>query len=182
MRTIIGEKNKGEENVEEVMIRKAQSGDEKDFAYIQVQSWISAFSSILPVETMQRMTNLKRLEGMYARNIQNADTELYLQLVHHKAHGIAGWSKERSGALDRTAELICIHSLPDKRRCGYGSALIDAVLQDIKACRCYDQVVLWVFEENHTARKFYERHGFEATEERKDSFGASELMYRKRIE
>ena len=39
-----------------------------------------------------------------------------------------------------------------------------------------------VFEENHIARKFYERHGFEATEERKDSFGASEMMYRKRLE
>ena len=45
----------------------------------------------------------------------------------------------------------------------------------------YESVILWVFEENIRARKFYEKHGFELTEQKKLANGIAELMYMKKI-
>ena len=45
----------------------------------------------------------------------------------------------------------------------------------------YESVILWVFEENSRARKFYEKHGFELTEQKKMAKGIAELMYMKKI-
>lgn len=41
----------------------------------------------------------------------------------------------------------------------------------------YSRLVLWVFEENHRARAFYESHGFVATNQEKETLGAKELLY-----
>lgn len=37
--------------------------------------------------------------------------------------------------------------------------------------------MLWVFKENHRARKFYEKHGFVLTEKSKEFSNAIEVMY-----
>lgn len=165
----------------DVIIRKGQAGDEKEFAHVQVQSWISVFSHILPGETMQRMTDEKRIENMYARLLREGDDNLYLLSVDGMGSCIAGWNRDRSGAMARTAELICIHALPDARGKGYGSGMMERILQDIALTGAFDRVVLWVFEKNTRARRFYEKHGFCATECRKDSFGATEMMYMKKL-
>ena len=41
----------------------------------------------------------------------------------------------------------------------------------------YKSVILWVFEANTRARKFYEKHGFELTEQKKQVNGIWEFMY-----
>ena len=41
----------------------------------------------------------------------------------------------------------------------------------------YESVILWVFEANLRARKFYEKHGFSQTEERKLARSVPEIMY-----
>ena len=46
----------------------------------------------------------------------------------------------------------------------------------------FKSVILWVFEANTRARRFYEKHGFVLTEQRKLANGVAELMYRKDIE
>lgn len=45
----------------------------------------------------------------------------------------------------------------------------------------YESVILWVFDANTRARKFYEKHGFELTEKKKLANGIAELMYMKKI-
>ena len=43
----------------------------------------------------------------------------------------------------------------------------------------FSKVILWVFEENQQARKFYEKHGFGSTPTLNLSHGAWERMYQK---
>ena len=78
------------------------------------------------------------------------------------------------------AELICIHSLQRNWRSGYGSRMMEAVLRDMTAAG-YSKVMLWVFEENHRARRFYEANGFTASGRTKDGFGAAEVCYEKNL-
>lgn len=73
---------------------------------------------------------------------------------------------------------ICIHSLQNQWRKGYGSKMMDVVLCDI-AKTGYSKVMLWVFEENVRARRFYESLGFTTNGKVKTDIGATEVCYEK---
>ena len=78
------------------------------------------------------------------------------------------------------AELICIHSLQDQWRKGYGSRMMETVLRDIKEAG-YRKVMLWVFEENARARRFYEAHGFATGGKAKPDMMPVEICYEKSL-
>lgn len=54
--------------------------------------------------------------------------------------------------------------------------MMNHILSDIKNSG-FNKVMLWVFKENHRARKFYEKHGFVLTEKSKNFSNAIEVMY-----
>ena len=78
--------------------------------------------------------------------------------------------------MDGYAELICIHSLEDNWGRGYGSMMMEHILKDISAAG-FDKVMLWVFEENTRARRFYEKHGFIKKDKTKMFGNSVEVMY-----
>ena len=93
-------------------------------------------------------------------------------------HCIAAWGKNRCDLGDAVGELICIHSLQDGWGKGYGSEMMKYVLNDLRQAQ-YKSVILWVFEANTRARRFYEKHGFKLTEQTKSFNGVTEVMYEK---
>ena len=162
----------------EVVIRKVQHGDARDFAYIQTESWKAAFASILEAETLTKCTNIERVTAMYQRLLDENKGNGYLLMVDGKPHCIAYWDAARDSEFVGKAELICIHSLPDNWRKGYGSQMMDRVLMDIKKSG-YSEVVLWVFQDNLRARAFYETKGFVLTGISKPAFDTEEVLYSK---
>jgi ribosomal protein S18 acetylase RimI-like enzyme len=65
---------------------------------------------------------------------------------------------------------------------GVGHAMMEFALAELRR-QGYHEVVLWVFEANDRARKFYERHGFTIDGAVKDSgfAGTQEVRYRRTI-
>src|SRR5215207_562222 len=61
---------------------------------------------------------------------------------------------------DDVAEIAAICVDPDAWRVGVGRALMDVALADLRADG-WRWVTLWVLAENHPARDFYARFGFE---------------------
>ena len=59
---------------------------------------------------------------------------------------------------------------------GYGSRLMKRVLQDVKSAG-YAKLMLWVFDSNERAIRFYEAHGFAASGRKRPALGAVEEMY-----
>lgn len=161
-----------------IEIREARLGDEKSFARIQTESWKAAFSHILSPEELARCTQLTGAEEMYRRVLAEGKIRLALELVEGEPHCIAAWGMNRCNQGMHTAELICIHSLPNRWHQGYGSKMMRHVLEDM-AQAGFSKVILWVFEENQQARKFYEKHGFGSTPTLNLSHGAWERMYQK---
>ena len=96
--------------------------------------------------------------------------------VDGRPHCIAWWDASRDDDMEGAAELICIHSLPDNRRKGYGCAMMDRVISDMRAAG-YKEAVLWVFTENTAARMFYEAKGFSASDKIRPILGAEEIRY-----
>ena len=166
--------------MDNVKIRKAIPGDEQVLAYIQTESWKAAFVDILSPEELERCTNLQKAEQMYHNVLRREGCNMAIELVDGHPHCIAAWGTNRFDLGDTVAELICIHSLQNNWAKGYGSAMMEYVLAQLQQAN-YKSVILWVFEENSRARKFYEKHGFELTEQKKMANGIAELMYMKKI-
>ena len=164
----------------DITIRKAIPGDEKVLAYIQTESWKAAFADILSPEELAWCTNLQKAEQMYHNVLRREGCNMAIEFVEDQPHCIAAWGKNRCDLGDTVGELICIHSLQNNWVKGYGSAMMEYVLAQLQQVN-YESVILWVFEANIRARKFYEKHGFELTEQKKEANGIVELMYLKRL-
>ena len=102
----------------------------------------------------------------------------YLLTVDGEPHCITYWDAARDPEFVGKAELICIHSLHDNWRKGFGSQMMDLVLMDIKKSG-YSEVVLWVFRDNLRARAFYEAKGFAPKGIAKPAFDTEEVLYSK---
>ena len=163
-----------------VTIRKARLGDEKILAYIQTESWKSAFVDIVSADDMIRYTDIAKAEAMYENVLKSTYAEMSILEIDGKPHCIAAWSKARNPQFSDNAEIICIHSLCDNWGKGYGSIMMNHILNEIKNSG-YNSVLLWVFENNTRARSFYEKHGFELTDNKQISYGAVEVMYCKEL-
>ena len=166
--------------MDKVIIRKAIPGDEQVLAYIQTESWKAAFAGILSPEELERCTNLEKAEQMYHNVLRRDGCNMAIEFVDGNPHCIAAWGKNRCDLGDTVAELICIHSLQNNWAKGYGAAMMEYVLAQLQQTQ-YESVILWVFENNTRARKFYEKHGFELTEQKKLANGIAELMYIKKL-
>lgn len=157
-------------------IRRVKPGDESILARIQTESWKAGFKDIVEEDLLRKSTDLDRATDMYRKLLEQQIGNGYILEVEGAAHCIAWWDAARDADLTEHAELICIHSLPENWRKGYGSKMMEVVLCDMAAAG-YQNVVLWVFEENERARCFYEAHGFTKTDRTKIGLGAVEVMY-----
>ena len=164
----------------DISIRRAIPGDEQVLAYIQTESWKAAFVGILSPEELERCTDIQKAEQMYHNVLRRDGCNMAIEFVDGKPHCIAAWGKNRCDLGDTVGELICIQSLQNNWAKGYGSAMMNYVLDQLQQSN-YESVILWVFEDNKRARKFYEKQGFELTEQTKMANGISELMYMKKI-
>ena len=159
-----------------INIRKVDAGDANTLAYIQTESWKSAFNRILSKEDLDKYTDVNRAMELYnmllSENIGNG----FILTIDEKPHCIAYWDKTRDDEMEGYSEIICIHSLCDNWGKGYGTVMMNYILRDIKNAG-FSKVMLWVFKENNRARKFYENQGFVLTEKSKKFCNAIEVMY-----
>lgn len=162
------------------IIRKVQQGDELNLAYIQTESWKAAFQDILSAEILQQVTDLTRATAMYTQLLDKNIGNGYILEVDSQPHCIAWWDKARDNDMPDYAELICIHSLQDKWRKGFGTQMMNRVMDDMKAAG-YNKVMLWVFTNNIRARKFYESCGFVTYGKVKPCFETEEICYERKL-
>ncbi len=163
-----------------VSIRRAKIGDEKILAYIQTESWKAAFGEIIPAELLSKCTDVERAAKMYKKLLEECKGNGYILELDGKPHCIAWWDATREKDMAGFAELICIHSLKDNWHKGYGKMMMERLLYDVKSGG-YSKIMLWVFDNNARAIKFYKANGFAASGKKQPAFGAVEEMYIKEL-
>ena len=164
----------------EYTIERVKLGDETVLAYIQTESWKAGFKDILNADVLERCTKVDKATAMYRRLLEQNIGNGYLLKAEGKPHCIAWWDTSRERDMPGYAELICIHSLQEKWRKGYGSKMMNKVLEDISATG-FSKVMLWVFEDNTRARRFYEAHGFKTSGKTKYNVESIEVCYEKML-
>lgn len=103
------------------------------------------------------------------------DTPFPLHEARSRWNGYTGrvWLARRAGVLVGFAaatgvELDGLYVLPRESGAGIGSALLDAV-GDVRR--------LWVLEDNHASREWYERRGWRDSGERQRAYGVWDVRY-----
>lgn len=163
-----------------IKIRKIKPGDEAIVSRIQIESWKSAFAGILSQKELERNTDFENVKSMYENVLKKDLAQGWILLIDDEPHCIAFWGKSREVDLSDYAELICIHSLQNRWSKGYGSMMLEKILDEMRMAG-YKNAMLWVFKENNRARKFYEKHGFRISDKIKQLGDAFEVMYYKKL-
>lgn len=129
---------------------------------IRVTGWRAAYAGIIPRSYLDRMTveadTRKRLE--FFKGPKAGTTDLVAVDTLGQVVGWACFGPCRdAGAGPAAGELYALYVRPDLIGSGIGRALLEAVHTRAVA-HGYDLVLLWVLDENTTARRFYERAGY----------------------
>ena len=152
----------------EILVRYTTPELYPELGRIMAVSFRSAFGGFISQETLDRCAVAENCAGLLASLPKEMTT--VAGWVDGKMMGLLVFSEEAG------VEIEAIHSLPESWGTGLGAAMLDFALRGRSAG-------LWVFEENRRARRFYEKHGFAFTGERRISEfdGAVEVRYERML-
>jgi GNAT superfamily N-acetyltransferase len=167
-----------------MIIRAAEMRDAREISEVHVRSWQAAYVGIVPDEDLVALSVERREQ--YWRQILSRNERSTLVLVNgHLIVGVSCFGPARDEDCDSAmvAELYALYLVPEHWTKGYGLLLYRATETRIRQ-NLIENLVLWVFEKNTRARKFYESIGFrlelEKRKEMRFALGAAmEIRYRK---
>ncbi len=134
------------------------------------ESWKFAYRGIVPQDYLD---SIPRGRWLPVFDVPGRHTLICMD--NGRIVGTVGFGPSRIDRLDGWGEIISIYLLPDSMGKGYGTALMNAALSECRRLG-YDNIFLWVLEENTRARAFYERLGFLPTDDcLTDTIGGKEL-------
>lgn len=136
-------------------IRKLrETDDRRAVSRIYEESWKSAYQGIVPQTYLDRIP-----AGFWAVNLDQAGRETLVLTERKQFIGTSSVCPSRWKDYPDFGEVVSLYLLPEYTGCGYGGALLAAAVERL-AEQGFREVLLWVLEENHRAKRFYEKHGF----------------------
>ena len=147
----------------ELIIRKATLNDASDLSHIVTNSWSAAYAQIIPTDFIVQK-NAVRYE-QFVKNLSVPGHNHYIVFADQTPVGTMYLAVD---------EIVAFYLHPDYFRMGFGTQMMDYVINLFKN-QGSSEIFLWVLEENHNARKFYEKCGFSL------DVGLKEIEYGKKL-
>jgi GNAT superfamily N-acetyltransferase len=137
-----------------VEIRELTEADIDAVAALHVRTWQAGYAGIMPAEVLDALDPARFAAR---RRIQPAYPGTHTVVADEDGTivGFASFGPDR--VEDGVGELYAIYVDPDRWGGGVGRRLIDVARAGLSGT--FEQMRLWVLEENHRARRFYERAG-----------------------
>lgn len=132
-------------------VRPAVVADAPAVASVHVQTWRAAYRGLVPDSVLDGLSVAARTSNWESAIPRGG---VWVGLVDDVVAGFVAVGPSREP--DAEFELYAIYVLPSAWGTSLGYELARAALGDEQ------DVVLWVFDENPRARRFYERLGFRA--------------------
>lgn len=147
-----------------------QSDDRLAISHIYEESWKFAYKNILPQSYLDGIPT-----GKWASNLDREGLHSLVVIEGDKVVGTSSYCRSRTPEFEGFGEIISIYLLPEYIGKGYGKKLLQAVIGEL-AKLGYQDIFLWVLEENYRARSFYEKAGLSFDgNQTKISIGGKEL-------
>lgn len=144
-----------------VRIRTAKPGDARPVAEVHVASWRDAYRGVLPDEYLDRLSVEDR-EAMWLAAFADPDPKSGALVAEASGRivGFASFGPSRDeDAPDGTGEVPAIYVEPAALGTGVGRGLFEAVTATLREAG-FTRATLWVLEANASARRFYEKAGW----------------------
>jgi GNAT superfamily N-acetyltransferase len=138
-------------------VREAVPADAEGIALAHTASWQTSYHGILPPHVLDRIDVGQRVETR--RRVLLDRSALHLvayDLTHRDIVGFCDAGPSRRGPF--AGEIYAIYLLHHAKRHGVGRAMFERVT-DWLAATGRRSLVIWVLENNHHARRFYEAMG-----------------------
>ncbi len=142
-----------------VTVRHTVVADAAGIARVRAESWVDAYRGIVPDEFLDAI-DLGEWRERQRRHMTQQPDDL-VTLVAETQGLVVGWAvggPNRDTAFDYAGELYAIYLLPEYQRRGIGRKLTGAVAGWL-VDQGWNSMILWVLEQNHPARRFYEALG-----------------------
>ncbi|MBD5551666.1 MAG: GNAT family N-acetyltransferase [Lachnospiraceae bacterium] len=152
-------------------IRYLSSEDDLfEISSIYEKSWKYAYKDIVPQDFLDSIP-----AGRWADRIGEKGINNLVVMENGLLVGTASFCRSRWKEYSDYGEVISIYFLPEYIGKGYGKHLLSKCVEELKKLG-FSDILLWVLEDNHRARNFYEKNGFAYSEEcRIDTIGGKEL-------
>ena len=131
-----------------------QNDDPLEISGIYESSWKYAYKGIIPQEYLYSIP-----AGRWAGSIGKAGMNNLVLTENGRIIGTASFCRSRWEKYGEYGEIVSIYFLPEFIGKGYGRLLFNKCVEELKRCG-FEKVLLWVLEDNHRARHFYEKNGF----------------------
>ena len=161
----------------EIRIREADPIDVGAIARVHVDTWRTAYAGIVPAEYLVGLSYAAR-EKMWHEALtadRPATSMLVAETAEGEVVGFAYGTPEREGNRIYRGEIFAIYVLDECQRQGIGRRLFSAAARHFLK-HGIDSMLLWVFKDNHPARRFYESMGGEYVEQKTITIGGTDLM------
>ncbi|HPF56671.1 MAG TPA: GNAT family N-acetyltransferase, partial [Clostridiales bacterium] len=149
-------------------IHNATAADADDYAFVICESWKAAYAEIISPEELAEKTDVQKRTAFLKTILADPNGYFYLAYDGGKPCGACSACKSRDGDLPDWGEIVALYTLKEYWGHGVGKLLMDTVLAELKRMG-YRNVLLWAFEKNARARRFYEKYGFAFDGTYKDS-------------
>ena len=142
----------------EIIIRKAIIEDAYERAVCHVSSWRSAYKGIVPDEVLDNLS-VEELSEKFKSRLENKDILFYFAIYDSKIIGHFNFCKSRDEDKPNAGEIWGFYLTEKFWGKGCGRQMMDYTIDVLKNMG-YNEVILWVLEENNRARRFYEKCGY----------------------
>lgn len=140
-------------------IRKIKKSDDINaIGKIYEKSWNFAYNGIIPKDYFYSVSGDKWLP-----HFENKSMNSLVLIENNQFIGTSSYCKSRSKEFNDFGEIVSIYLLPEHMGKGYGKLLFEATLNELVKTG-YQNVFLWVLEENTRARRFYEKQKFKLSD------------------
>lgn len=148
-------------------------------SHIYEESWKWAYRGIVPQSYLDSIP-----AGSWAPSLSDFGRKTLVMLEGETYIGTSSYCEARLSDFAGFGEIVSIYLLPEYAGRGYGRKLLSAAVDELAELG-YQDIYLWVLEENHRARDFYQKFGFVLSDEYLDTeIGGKklrELQYRYHI-
>ena len=125
-----------------------------EISNIYENSWKYAYKNIIPQDYLDSIPT-----GQWVNSINKAGMNNLVIIEDGLIMGTASFCKSRWEKYSNYGEIVSIYFLPEYIGKGYGRLLLNKCIEELKECG-FSKILLWVLEDNHRARSFYEKNGF----------------------
>lgn len=163
-----------------IEIKNIRPEDMEALVHIQTEAWEIGFREILEPKEIERYTQPELVRQRYEDILAGCGYRGLLLTADGVPQCLAVWGASREEDLPAYAEVVCLLSLKSSWGKGRGTRMMEQLFEEMRAAG-YGRVMLWVFEKNLRARRFYDKLGFSPTDRRKEFAGAVEMMYHREL-